>query len=165
MLFLQKDLNHAAFNLNGIINNAFIKGRQRLEQADGKQFFDHRSANEGFFFLLFCFALFSTGLTPKFFAVDNIDASLNPKLCEKLTSELVPLSKENDRQVILTTHNPAVLDGLNLDDDEQRLFVISRDVDGATQVRRISKPRDTGEPVRLSELFLRGALGGLPKGF
>ncbi len=54
-----------------------------------KQFFDHRSANEGFFFLLFYFALFSTDLTPKFFAIDNIDASLNPKLCEKLTSELV----------------------------------------------------------------------------
>ena len=131
----------------------------------GKQFFDHRSANEGFFFLLFYFALFSTDLTPKFFAIDNIDASLNPKLCEKLTSELVQLSKEHDKQVILTTHNPAVLDGLNLDDDEQRLFVITRDVDGATQVRRIAKPRETGQPVRLSELFLRGALGGLPKGF
>jgi predicted ATPase len=132
---------------------------------DASRFFDHRSANEGFFFLLFYFALFSTDLTPKFFAIDNIDASLNPKLCEKLTAELVQLAKENDKQVILTAHNPAVLDGLNLDDDEQRLFVITRDVDGATQVRRIAKPREGGHPVRLSELFLRGALGGLPKGF
>ena len=126
---------------------------------------DHHSANEGFFFLLFYFALFCSDLTPKFFAVDNIDASLNPKLCENLIRQLVVLAKEHGKQMIMTTHNPAVLDGLNLDDDEQRLFVISRDVDGATQVRRISKPRDTGEPVRLSELFLRGTLGGLPKGF
>ncbi len=132
---------------------------------EANPFFDHRSANEGFFFLLFYFALFSTNLTPKFFAVDNIDASLNPKLCERLTTKLVQLTKENDKQVILTTHNPAVLDGLNLDDDEQRLFVITRDIDGATQVRRIAKPRENGHPVRLSELFLRGALGGLPKGF
>ena len=82
-------------------------------------------------------------------------------------AELVPLSKEHEKQVILTTHNPAVLDGLNLDDDEQRLFVISRDGDGTTKIRRIHKPATPAgkEPYRLSELFLRGILGGLPKGF
>lgn len=129
--------------------------------------FDHKSVNEGFFFLLFYFALFSSALTPQFFAIDNIDASLNPKLCEKLMLELVSLSKENNKQVILTTHNPAILDGLNLDDDEQRLFVISRGRSGATRIRRIDKPASAGEkrPYRLSELFLRGILGGLPKGF
>jgi predicted ATPase len=136
-----------------------------LDQAT--PFFDHRSVNEGFFFLLFYFTLFSSKLTPPFFAVDNIDASLNPKLCEKLMLELVKLSKAHDKQVILTTHNPAVLDGLNLDDDEQRLFVISRDDDGATKIKRVNKPRaiDGARPVRLSELFLKGMLGGLPEGF
>lgn len=128
--------------------------------------FDHKSTNEGFFFLLFYFALFSSNLTPKFFAIDNIDASLNPKLCQKLIVELVKLAKKNDKQTILTTHNPAILDGLNLDDDEQRLFVISRGKSGATKIKRINKPKGDGEhPYRLSELFLRGVLGGLPKGF
>lgn len=129
--------------------------------------FDHRSTNEGFFFLLFYFALFSSDLTPKFFAVDNIDASLNPKLCQKLVVELVKLAKKNNKQTILTTHNPAVLDGLNLDDDEQRLFVISRGRSGATKIKRIKKPvsSDGAHPYRLSELFIRGVLGGLPKGF
>jgi predicted ATPase len=93
---------------------------------DNLKGFDHRSANEGFFFLLFYFLLFNSELTPKFFAVDNIDASLNPKLCEKLVQELSALAKANDKQAILTTHNPAVLDGLDLNDDEQRLFVVSR---------------------------------------
>lgn len=132
---------------------------------DAHPMLDHRSANEGFFFLLFYFALFISDLTPKFFAIDNIDASLNPKMCEKLMVELVKLAKQGNKQVVLTSHNPCILDGLNLDDDEQRLFVVSRDVDGQSQIRRIKKPRDTGHPVRLSELFLRGALGGLPKGF
>lgn len=129
--------------------------------------FDHRSTNEGFFFLLFYFALFNSELTPKFFAVDNIDASLNPKLCQKMMTELVKSSKKNDKQVILTTHNPSILDGLNLDDDEQRLFVISRGRTGATKIKRIHKPDTSHEahPYRLSELFLRGILGGLPKGF
>jgi predicted ATPase len=141
--------------------------KDRYIEDDGR-WFDQMSANEGFLFLLFYFALFSTKLTPSIFAIDNIDASLNPALCEKLLRELVRLAKKNDKQVLLTTHNPAVLDGLNIDDDEQRLFVVSRGRSGETRVRRIQKKASTSEkekPIRLSEMFLRGSLGGLPKGF
>jgi predicted ATPase len=129
--------------------------------------FDQRSANEGFLFLLFYFTLFISPDTPEFFAIDNIDASLNPKLCSTLLRELVALAAEHDKQVIVTTHNPAVLDGLDLHDDEQRLLVIDRDLDGYTTARRIHppKPLDGDAPVRLSEAFLRGYIGGLPKNF
>ncbi len=130
-------------------------------------YFDQRSSNEGFLFLLFYFTLFISDITPKFFAIDNIDASLNPRLCRRLIEELVELAKKNDKQVILTTHNPAVLDGLDLDDDQQRLLVISRNQLGYTKARRIlnPKPLDGQEPVDLSEAFLRGYIGGLPKNF
>ena len=130
-------------------------------------YFDQRSSNEGFLFLLFYFALFVSDITPNFFAIDNIDASLNPRLCRRLIEELVELAKKNDKQVILTTHNPAVLDGLDLDDDEQRLLVISRNQLGYTKARRILNPEplDGQEPVDLSEAFLRGYIGGLPKNF
>lgn len=130
------------------------------------QNFDHRGTNEGFFFLLFYFLLFNSELTPQFFAIDNIDASLNPKLCEKLIRELTVLAKNTNKQAIPTTHNPAVLDGLDLNDDEQRLFVVSRGRDGTTKVKRIQKPEPVnGSHVRMSELFIRGLIGGLPKGF
>ena len=117
--------------------------------------------------LLFYFALFSNDLTPRFFAIDNIDTSLNPKLCEKLTMELVSLTNLHNKQVLLTTHNPSVLDGLNLDDDAQRLFVVYRGERGQTLVRRVRKPTrsDGALPIRLSEAFLHGALGGLPTSF
>jgi predicted ATPase len=148
----------------GMVNRMEIEDRFL---AKDKKYFDQKSANEGFLFLVFYFALFSTDLTPKFFAIDNIDVSLNPKLCQRLIQQLVLLSKKNDKQVLLTTHNPAVLDGLNLDDDEQRLFVVSRNELGQTKVKRVKKPRsiEGAPPTRLSEAFLRGALGGLPKGF
>ncbi|MFS8118051.1 MAG: AAA family ATPase [Microcoleus sp.] len=130
-------------------------------------YFDQRSSNEGFLFLLFYFTLFISDLTPKFFAIDNIDASLNPRLCRRLIQELVELAKKNDKQVIFTTHNPAVLDGLDLDDDEQRLFVIYRSQLGHTKAIRILKPEplEGQEPVSLSEAFLRGYIGGLPENF
>lgn len=129
--------------------------------------FDQVSTNEGFLFLLFYFCLFVSKETPKFFAIDNIDASLNPKLCSELVKSLVQLAKKYEKQSIFTTHNPAVLDGLNLDDEEQRLFVIYRNKLGHTKATRIFKPETSKgkEPVRLSEAFLRGYIGGLPKNF
>ncbi|WP_339531537.1 AAA family ATPase [Pseudomonas mucidolens] len=129
----------------------------------GKQKLDHRSANEGFMFLLFYFSLFSTNLTPSIFAIDNIDASLNPKLCTNLIEQLSKLTKKHDKQALLTTHNPAVLDGLNLEDPDQRLFVIYRNPHGCTRIKRVTKPK--GVELKLSEMFMRGVIGGLPKGF
>ena len=131
------------------------------------EYFDQKSANEGFLFLLFYFCLFIGEETPKFFAIDNIDSSLNPRLCRRLIQELVELAKKYDKQVILTTHNPAVLDGLDLDDQEQKLYVIKRKRSGQTRAIQIftPKPLPDQEPVPLSEAFLRGYIGGLPKNF
>lgn len=130
-------------------------------------FFDQRSANEGFLFLLFYFALFVSPNTPSFFAIDNIDASLNPKLCSELVKRLVVLAQKYNKQVVMTTHNPAVLDGLNLHDDAQRLYVIRRNSKGFTQAKRVTAPQPIGDepPIKLSEAFLRGIIGGLPKNF
>lgn len=130
-------------------------------------FFDQRSANEGFLYLLFYFTLFISPYTPAFFAIDNIDNALNPKLCSELIRQLASLCTEHNKQVILTTHNPAILDGLDLHDDNQRLFTIYRNVDGHTIARRIKPLKDVKgvEKVRLSEAFIRGYLGGLPKNF
>jgi predicted ATPase len=150
--------------------NLFI-GEKTLQIEDRylakKLTFDQRSTNEGFLFLLFYFCLFISEDTPPFFSIDNIDVSFNPKLCRRLIKELVNLAKKYDKQVILTTHNPAILDGLNLDDDEQRLFIVSRNKSGYTRAKRFLKPETPeGEKlVRMSEAFLRGYLGGLPKSF
>ena len=127
--------------------------------------FDERSANEGFLFLLFYFCLFSSKLTPRFFAIDNIDTSLNPKLCIALMLRLSELSKQSGKQVLLTTHNPAILDGFDLKDPDNRLFIVSRGPAGQTRVRQFEKKIEENGHRRLSELFLSGALGGLPKGF
>ena len=109
-----------------------------------KTLFDQRSANEGFLFLLFYVTLFISPETPAFFSIDNIDSSLNPKLCIALLQQIVMLAKEYGKQVIITTHNPAVLDGLDLHDHEQRLLVVERNKVGHTRVRRVDPPR----PVR-----------------
>jgi predicted ATPase len=130
--------------------------------SDGLKNIDQRSVNEGILYLLFYLTLFISDDTPKFFAIDNIDNAMNPKLGSELIRILSKLAKEHDKQVILTTHNPSVLDGLDLSDDEQRLFVISRNKSGHTQAIRVPH-RESDE--RLSTRFIRGSIGGLPKNF
>lgn len=125
--------------------------------------FDQRSANEGFLYLLFYLTLFNSKETPSFFAVDNIDTSFNPKLCTRLISHLTDVSKEKNKQVLLTTHSPYVLDGLDLSDSEQRLFVARRDIDGHTKIERIPYKKDRN--MRLSDLWMSGLIGGLPNNF
>ena len=130
---------------------------------EAKQIFDQRSANEGFLYLLFYLTLFNSEKTPSFFAIDNIETSLNPKLARELLQHLVKVAKEKGKQVIITTHNPYVLDGLNLMDDEQRLFVVRRNIDGHTKVSRV--PYKENRNLPLSEVWMSGVLGGLPDNF
>ena len=125
--------------------------------------FDQRSTNEGFLYLLFYLTLFNSQDTPPFFAVDNIETSFNPGLCQSLTRYLTRASKDNEKQVILTTHNPYILDGMDLSSDEQRLFVCRRDIDGHTKIERV-KYRENRK-MSLSELWMSGLIGALPDNF
>jgi predicted ATPase len=127
------------------------------------QYFDQRSTNEGFLFLLFYSTLFISKTTPAFFAIDNIDASFNPKLCSKIIQTMAELAKKKKKQVIVTTHNPAVLDGLNLKDGSQRLFVVSRNMEGHTRARRIEYK--VNRTISISEAWRKGLIGGLPDNF
>lgn len=125
--------------------------------------FDQRSTNEGFLYLLFYLTLFNSKETPSFFAIDNIETSFNPKLCTKLIEYLIGAAKKNNKQVILTTHSPYVLDGLDLSDEDVRLFVARRDIDGHTRIERI--PYRENRTISLSDLWMSGLIGGLPDNF
>ncbi len=128
--------------------------------------FSAENSNEGVLHVLFYLALFISSKTPKLFAIDNIETALNPRLCQVLVSELVKLTKETEKQVLITTHNPAILDGLNLLDEEQRLFEVYRDSEGKTKTRRIKfKQNLSDKSFKLSEMWLKGLLGAVPKSF
>lgn len=137
------------------INDRFIKSELN--------YFDQSSSNEGFLYLLFYLVLFTSEKTPTFFAIDNIETGFNPKLCTELIKVLNKLSKKYKKQVIITTHNPAILDGLNINDENQRLFVARRNKKGKTQIERITQK--TQSKMRLSELWTKGFIGGIPDNF
>ena len=155
------------FDMFGLPND-LLSNEAKLEIGDrylkeSLHNFDERSTNEGFLFLLFYLTLFYSKETPSFFAIDNIEASFNPKLCTHLVKELIQAAKNNDKQVILTTHNPFVLDALDLKDNDQRLFVARRDIDGHTRISRILYNPKRIE--QLSSVWMNGYIGGLPDNF
>ena len=152
------------FNIpDGLLSNEYKLSIGDKFLKDTLHNFDQRSTNEGFLYLLFFLTLFNSKDTPQFFAVDNIETSFNPGLCQNLTKYLVKTTKENDKQVILTTHNPFVLDGMDLSDDEVRLFVCRRDIDGHTKIERVKYRED--RKMSLSELWMSGLIGALPDNF
>lgn len=64
----------------------------------------------------------------------------------------------------MTTHNPLVLDGLNLTNDDIRLFTTDRRKNGHVEIRRVKISEELlGLNQPLSRLWMNGLLGGVPE--
>ncbi|MGO9274767.1 MAG: AAA family ATPase [Terriglobia bacterium] len=125
-------------------------------------------ASEGALYVLFAAVLILHPKSPGFFAIDNVDQSLNPVLAKKLSAAICrwTLGVPHQKQVLLTLHNPAVLDGLPLDDDRVRFFTVDRDNRGHTTVKRVMPDEKllamAADGWTLSRLWANGLIGGVP---
>jgi predicted ATPase len=130
--------------------------------------------SEGALFTLFVLLLLCHKNSPNIFALDNVDSALNPGLVRELMMHIAAILKRKpEKQMFLTTHNPTTLDAIDLFNPEHRLFVVQRETDGVTVVKRIEPPKgftkeDWTEKyygMKLSELWLAGVFGALPVGY
>ena len=125
-------------------------------------------ASEGALYALFLAVISGHDASPRLCAVDNADHGLNPRLARSLMECLCEwyLDADTPRQILLTTHNPLVLDGLMLQDDRVRLFTVSRTGSGRTFIRRVNLDDSLRERAEqgwsLSRLWVMGHLGGVP---
>ncbi len=136
-------------------------------------------ASEGALYVLFLLALVSHPRAPKLFAIDNFDHALHPRLARRLTQMVCQaLVNDGSRQMLLTTHNPLLLDGLDLRNDQIRLFAVDRArrgerdatgkrfAPGETLVRRVvlsdALLTEVENGTSLSRLWIMGRLGGVP---
>jgi predicted ATPase len=133
-------------------------------------------SSEGTLFLLFMAVLLAHRDAPRVFAVDNIDNGLNPKLTKELMAIILAITrdvKEHDlnlgpQQVWLTSHNPSILDAFDLFDDNQRVFVVSRNQQGHTIALRLQPPPNSTREAwakasngrNLSEMWINGEIAG-----
>jgi len=125
-------------------------------------------ASEGALYVLFLAVLAAHPESPRLFAIDNADHGLNPRLAKSLFKHLCGwiLDAPEPRQILLTTHNPQVLDGLPLRDDRIRLFTVDRTNTGRSSIRRVPVNEKLLKMVdqgwTLSRLWVMGHIGGVP---
>lgn len=124
-------------------------------------------ASEGVLYVLFLAVLCLSKEGPKLFAIDNIDQAINPRLVKEMMRMLCDWFKTicDDKQLICTAHNPSILDGIDIGNEDFRLFLVDRNDVGATVVRRVNitpellqKSQELKLP--LSRLWVEGHLGG-----
>ena len=144
-----------------------IRFRDRFMQKD-RNVLSGYDASEGALYALFLAVVSGHEESPALCAVDNADHGLNPRLARSLMGCLCQwyLDSKEPRQILLTTHNPLVLDGLPLQDDRVRLFTVSRTSSGRTSVHRVAVDdrllKKAEQGWSLSRLWVMGHLGGVP---
>ena len=155
-----------ALSPSAAASDRVIRFRDRFMR-DGS-FLSGYDASEGALYVLFLAVVCGHPRSPSLCAVDNADHGLNPRLARGLIGRLCrwQLEAPEPRQILLTTHNPLVLDGLPLQEDQVRLFTVSRTNTGRTVVERVHV--DDAMLARaengwtLSRLWTMGHLGGVP---
>lgn len=150
------------------VNSSIPMTRQIIEFSDrfmkDTAKFTGYDASEGALYVLFMLCLAMHPNAPSIFAIDSFDHALNPRLAKKIMEVFCEQIIQNKKHVFLTTHNPLVLDGLNLQNDDIRLFAVDRNKYGHAQINRIQVSEELireGQP--LSRLWINGRLGGVPE--
>jgi len=106
---------------------------------------------------------------PQLVAIDDFDHALNPRLARALVERFCGWMIDNPLrgQVLITTHNPLLLDGLDLANNDIRLFAVDRTSKGRTIARRVVVDQKLMEKSEgewpLSRLWVRGEIGGMPR--
>ena len=152
----------------GTLNAGVPSPRQVIEFKDkflkNSAAFTGYDASEGALYILFMLCLAMHPDAPSMYAIDSFDHALNPRLAKKLTEIYNELILKSNRTVFMTTHNPLVLDGLDLKNDAIRLFTVQRNKDGYVKIERVQISEEllkSGQP--LSRLWINGRLGGVPE--
>ena len=150
------------------VNSAIPVSRRVLEFKDRflkeSMKFTAYDASEGALYVLFMTCLALHPKAPAIFSVDNFDQAMHPRLARAFMRKLSEMIIRQGKTVFLTTHNPLVLDGLDLENDSIRLFTLNRSQKNGHVI--ISPVRITSDLVSdnmpLSQLWTSGRIGGVP---
>lgn len=134
-------------------NDRFMKNTSKFTSYD---------ASEEAFYVLFTLCLVMHPQTPSVLAIDSFDQSINPRLAKKITQVFCDEVLKNKKHVFMTTDKPFVLDGLDLRNEDIRLFIADRNKKGYADIKKIQVSEqliNEGQP--LSRIWISGRLEGV----
>jgi len=135
--------------------------------ADKRNKLSGYDASEGALYIFLCLCWRHMDSRPACLQSTILTRRWNPRTARSLTRFFANHVLANGRQVFLTTHNPLVLDGLDLGNEAIRLFSVSRDRKGHALVSHVpvknfpALKKKHGE-FAVSRLWIEGRLGGMP---
>ena len=150
------------------VNSAVPVSRRVIEFKDkflqDSTRFTAYDASEGALYVLFLYCLSLHPKAPLIFAVDNFDQAMHPRLARSVMSKISQLILQQKKTVFLTTQNPLVIDGLDLSNDDIRLFTLNRSKkNGHVFIERVQITDELiKEKMPLSQLWTSGRIGGCP---
>lgn len=93
--------------------------------------------------------------SPPVFGVENLGSTFSPALARVLDVVCFGGARQG-KQILFTTDNPSVLDGIGASQNDVRLFLVSQDAEQKIVVRRIAPSLSQSLP--LSILWMQGLL-------
>jgi hypothetical protein len=166
-MFGLADSQNALLSPSVSISRKVLKFKDKY-MAEKRNILTGYDASEGALYILFITVLSLLSGMQKIFSIDNFDHGLNPRVARKLMECVCKWTIESTepKQMLLTTHNPLILDGLDLRDDRIRLFTVERDNLGRTVLNRIiideKMLKKADEGWTLSRMWVMGHIGGVP---
>ena len=167
------DINPDVAPEESLLGNLIVRYKDKFMKTTFNELYAY-DVSEGALYILFVLILLIHEDAPDIFALDNVDSTLNPGLVRQLMIQISEiLEVHSEKQIFLTTHNPTTLDAIDLFNPSHRLFVVYRSESGQTELNRIQPPEGLTKEdweekyfgMKLSEIWLSGAIGGMPKGF
>ena len=143
------------------VNDTRIPYNEPREVVGDELIFDTTSAkdipaygmSDGTLLLLGILTLLWSPSSPGLVLLDDIEQGLHPLAQRQLMSELKKFAKEHDKQILLTSHSPYIVDELEADD----VWVMKTDKQGISCYKRLSAHPDA---KRALEVLTTGELLG-----
>ncbi len=95
----------------------------------------------------------------KIYVIDEIDRCLHPQLTYKLVEEYLKISKNSQRQLIVTTHESHLLDFELLRRDE--IWFVNKDKSGHSSLYSLEEYNERFDK-KIDKAYLEGRYGGVP---